>query len=181
MVTLGRIRFMTRKELSAVVTECAARTERAHSLIAESVARGEKARADIEVSRAGIEASRAGIEAARKQQEAAIVRFEKGLAEAKERNRKLDALLEEMRSDRARAEVEREDEKRWREEFLRRQEEMFQHYLKRADETLAQTKQQTAEIISELQDQRDERRALKEAILKLIDRLPPPPPSLRSA
>lgn len=165
---------MTRKELSAAVAEAAARTERAAAWQRESVAKAEAARA-------GIEAARAGIEAARERQEAATARLDEIQADAAERNKKLDALIAEMRSDRARAEAEREDEKRWREEFLRRQEKMFQDYLGRADETLAQTKRQTAEIISELQDQRDERRALKEAILKLIDRLPPPPPHLRSA
>ena len=39
----------------------------------------------------------------------------------------------------------------------------------------------TDEIIAELRDQRDERRALIEALLRLTDRLPPPPPHLRSA
>lgn len=121
-------------------------------------------------------------------QEAATARFEEIQSDAAERNRKLDGLLEKQ--DRllekydvsiAEMKAEREDEKVWREEFLRRQEKMFQDYLRRADETLAQTKQQTVEIISELRDQRDERQALKEAILKLIDRLPPPPPHLRSA
>ena len=121
---------------------------------------------------------------ARERQEAAIARFEKAQADAEERNKRHDALLaktdsliEEMRADRAQAEAEREDEKReredetrWREEFLRRQEKMVQDFLNRADE-----------VIIEIREQREDLRAMKEAILKLIDRLPPPPPHLRSA
>jgi hypothetical protein len=58
---------------------------------------------------------------------------------------------------------------------------MFQHYLRRADRTLAEFKQETAEIKRELADQRAERKAFREALLAILDRLPPPPPDLRSA
>jgi septal ring factor EnvC (AmiA/AmiB activator) len=113
----GTILLVNRKELSAVVAECAEVTQRA-------AARTEQARANIEVSREGIEA-------ARKRQEEAIARQEE-LQEA------------------------------WA-------------------EMLAEERQRTEQIIAELKDQRDERRALMEALLRLMDRLPPPPPHLRSA
>jgi len=53
MVTPGRIPLVTGKELSAVLAECAARTE---------------------IARAGVEEARKGIEAATKKQEEAIAR-----------------------------------------------------------------------------------------------------------
>jgi len=136
---------------------------------------------------------------ARVRQEAATARWEATQADAAERNKMLDGLLtkqdkliakadtqlKEMRAERVQAEArfksEREDERIWRREAIRRQEKMFQHYLQRADQTLAEMQQQTADIKAELRDQHDERRAFREAILKLIDRLPPPPPHLRSA
>jgi hypothetical protein len=158
---------VNRRELSEAVAEAAARTEAAAALTREAAARTEAAAALQQEARA--------------RQEVATAKLEEIQVKAAERNDKLDdllvktdALLGEIRAD-------REDEKIWREEFLRRQEKMFQDYLRRADETLAQTKQQTVEIIAELRDHRDERRAFKEALLKLIDRLPPPPPHLRSA
>lgn len=45
----------------------------------------------------------------------------------------------------------------------------------------AENEQWTKRIFAELDDQRDERRALLEALFRLMDRLPPPPPDLRSA
>lgn len=45
-------------------------------------------------------------------------------------------------------------------------------------------KQQTDAIVAELKEHRDERRALMEALFRVMDRLdqqPPPPPNLRSA
>jgi chromosome segregation ATPase len=146
--------------LSAVIAECAEVTQRAA---------------------ARTEAARAGIEESRRLQEAATARWEATQADAAERNRKLDTMIEEMRADRARKEVEWEEEKTWRQEFLRRQEKMFQHYLQRADRTLAEFKQETAEIKRELAEQRDERKAFREALMLILDRLPPPPPDLRSA
>jgi hypothetical protein len=143
---------VNRKELSAVVAECAARSERAAALTKESVARAEAARADIEVSRAGIEAARAGIETARKRQEEAVARHEAAIA-------KHDQDREEMRA------------------MRKKTEEMFQDFIRRADENQEWAKK----VFAELDDQRDERRALIEALLQAIDRLPPPPPHLRSA
>jgi hypothetical protein len=121
------------------------------------------------------------VEVARRRQEEATARWEATQADAAERNKKLDTMLEEMRADRKRREAEWEDDKAWRQEFLRRQEKMFQHYLRRADQTLAEFKQEAAEMKRELADQRDERKAFREALLVLLDRLPPPPPDLRSA
>jgi enoyl reductase-like protein len=158
---------VNRKELSAVVAECAARTERAAALADEA---------------------RAKQEAAIARQEAATARLNEIQAGWVERDKKQDAMLAEMKSTTAEMKsitaemrAKAEEDRVWRQEALRCQEKMFQDYLHRADQTLAETKRQTVEIIAELRDQRDERRALKEAILKLIDRLPPPPPHLRSA
>jgi chromosome segregation ATPase len=119
-VSSGRIVCMTGKELSAVLAECAARTEIA----------------------------RAGVEAATKKQEEAIARQEAIRAE-----------VEELRPvwERERAEF--------------------------RDERL-ESKHKTDQILAELREGRDERRALIEAIFRVIDRLdrqqPPPPPDLRS-
>jgi len=107
MVTPGRILRVTMKELSAVLAECAARTEIA----------------------------RAGIEEATKKQEAAT-------AEQKA----LTAMLEKRWA---------ASDARWEKEQVVMQE--------RALETKA--------IISELKEQRDERRALMKAIFRVLDRL----------
>jgi hypothetical protein len=110
---------MTGKELSAVLAECAARTEIA----------------------------RAGIEAATKKQEEAIARAETIRAEVE----KLKPVWEKERVE-------------FREERLA-------------------SERKTDQILAELRDGRDERRALLEAIFRVIDRLgqqQPPPPNLRS-
>jgi hypothetical protein len=111
---------MTGKELSAVLAECAARTEIA----------------------------RAGIDEARRKQEEAIARQETITAEIE----KLRPVWEQERAE-------------FREERL-------------------ESKRKTDQILAELRDGRDERRALIEAIFRVIDRLdrrqPPPPPDLRS-
>jgi uncharacterized coiled-coil DUF342 family protein len=72
---------------------------------------------------------------------------------------------------------------RWeilRQEYARRAEEGRE----RTDAIIAELQDQRGErraLIAELRDQRDERRALIEALLRLTDRLPPPPPHLKSA
>lgn len=115
---------MTGKELSAVLAECAARTE---------------------IARAGVEEARKKQEEATARQEAATARLERQWAEA-------DA--------------------RWQEERVV----MYREAERRNLETKA--------ITAELKEGRDERRALIEAIFRVIDRLdrqqPPPPPDLRS-
>lgn len=115
---------MTGKELSAVLAECAARTEIA----------------------------RAGIEAARQKQE-----------EATAEQRALTAMLE----------------KRWAEADARWEEERVVMRKQREESA-----RKTDAILAELKEGRDERRALIEAIFRVIDRVdrqqPPPPPDLRS-
>jgi len=127
-VSPGRIPPVTGKELSAVLAECAARTE---------------------IARAGVEEARKGIEAATKKQEEAIARGDAIRADFE----KLKPVWERERAE-------------FREERL-------------------ESKRKTDQILAELQDGRDERRALLEAIFRVIDRLdeqrPPPPPTLRSA
>jgi hypothetical protein len=116
MVSPGRIILVTGKELSAVLAECAARTE---------------------IARAGIEEARRRQEVATAQQEAATARLENQWAET-------DA--------------------RWQKERV-------------------ESARKTDAILAELKEHRDERRALLEAIFKVIDRLDrqqPPPPNLRS-
>ncbi|HET9676234.1 MAG TPA: hypothetical protein VFP21_01860 [Solirubrobacterales bacterium] len=145
----GTIPLVNRKELSEVVAEAAARTERA-------AARTETARADIEVSRAGIEAARKRQEEAVARQEEAVARQEAAVAKAEE------SLIE------TRATKERRDKE-------------FQEHVRRMEAMIAEDRKWTKKIFAELDDQRDERRALIEALLEMIDRLPPPPPQLRSA
>lgn len=111
MNSLARLPLVTGKELSAVLAECAARTEIA----------------------------RAGIEEARKKQEAAT-------AEQKA----LTAMLE----------------KRWAKADARWEEERIA-----MRESRAESARKTDAIIAELKEHRDERRALLEAIFRVIDRL----------
>ena len=131
MVTPGKISPVTGKELSAVLAECAARTE---------------------IARAGVEVAREGIEAARRKQEESVARQEATMEKLEERWAEADA--------------------RWQEERVV----MYREAERRSLETKA--------IIAELKEHRDERRALIEAIFKVLDRLdrqqPPPPPDLRS-
>jgi hypothetical protein len=106
-VTPGRISHVTGKELSAVLAECAARTEIA----------------------------RAGIEEARRKQEEVVGKHEAVTAEQK-------ALTAKIEKERAEASV------RWEE-----------------------SARKTDAIIAELKEHRDERRALLEAIFRVLDRL----------
>jgi len=128
-------------------------------VVANAAARAEAARADIEVSRAGIEAARKRQEEAFARQAAAVARQEAAIA----RQEAATAKLEELE---ARSEAKGD----WMQEAVKRQEQLLQRQVRGTDE-----------IIAELRDQRDERRALVEALLKLTDRLPPPPPHLKSA
>jgi hypothetical protein len=120
---------VNRKELSEVVAEAAARTERAAAMQREAIARQEMATAKLEE----IETRREG---------------EGGwMRQASERQEKMSE----------------------------RQEKMLQDYIRRTDEMIAEGRLRTEQIIGELKDQQDERRALIEALLRLTDRLPPPP------
>ena len=121
-----------------------------------AAARTEKARADIEVSRAGIEAARKRQEEAMAKQEDAVARQEAATARAEK------AFLE------ARAARERSDKE-------------FQDHIRRMEKMMAENAQWTKRIFAELDDQRDERRAMIEALLRWTDRFPPQPPDLRSA
>jgi DNA anti-recombination protein RmuC len=152
-VTPGRIQIVTQKELSAVVAECAARTERAEASIRESVARAEAVRVGAEASRAFHEKA---LDAVRVKQEEAVARQEAATAKLEEQRIEADA--------------------RWQEERVamresgERQEKMVQEYARRTDR-----------IVAEFEDARDERRAMLEALFRVMDRLPPPPPDLHSA
>jgi D-mannonate dehydratase len=119
------------KELSAVLAECAARTEIA----------------------------RVGVEEARKKQEAATAKQEE-----------LTAMLEERWA---------EADARWQEERV-----VMHREAERREKAMEESSLETRAIIAELKEHRDERRALIEAIFRVIDRLdrqqPPPPPDLRS-
>lgn len=112
--------------------------------------------ARTEIARAGVEEARKGIEAARKKQEEAIARQEAAAAKQEE----LTVMLKE----------------RWAEADARWQEERVVMH-READRRSLETKA----IIAELKEHRDERRALIEAIFRVLDqRQPPPPPDLRS-
>jgi hypothetical protein len=153
MVTAGRILLVTRKELSAVVAECAARTERAEASIRESVARTEAVRVGAEASRAFHEKA---LDAVRIKQEEALARQEAAIAKAEEQRAEAQA--------------------RWQEERVAMRESR-----ELQEKTLQESARKTDEIIAELKEGRDERRAMIEALFRVIDRLPPPPPDLRSA
>jgi thymidylate synthase len=143
-VTPGRIVFVTGKELSAVLAECAARTEIARAGV-------EEARRKQEEAVAKHEAVMAKQEAAVVKQEAAVVKHEEIAA----KHRAATAKLDEQRT---------EADARW-------------------EEYRKESARKTDAIITELKEGRDERRALIEAIFRVIDRLdqqPPPPPNLRS-
>ena len=128
-VTPDTIPSVTQKELTAVVAECAARTERAAAISEEA---------------------RAGIDVARKKQEESIARQE--------------AIMEKL-------------EKRWAEADARWEEERVA-----MREDRKESARKTDAIIAELKEHRDERRAVLEAIFRVIDRLDQqqPPPNLRS-
>jgi hypothetical protein len=121
-----------------------------------AAARTERARADIEVSRAGIEA-------ARKRQEEAAAKQEEIAARHEAAVRRQEEGLEEFRA------------------TQKKTEEVFQDFMRRTDKMITEDRQWAKRVFAELKDQRDERRALIEALLEVIDRLPPPPPHLRSA
>lgn len=206
----GTILSVTRKELSAVVAECAARSERAEASIRES-------RAGIEVARRKQEEATAKQKDAIAKQEDAIARQEAATAKLNEiqaeqaerdkrqaeRDKRQEEMLAEMRSANAEMKAERErmareaeanleatkaewatqreEDRIWRQEYLRRQEKMFQDFFKRAEELVAQGTINTEKILVAIRDQQEDIRAMKDAIFKLIDRFPPPPPHLRSA
>jgi len=117
-VTPGRISDVTMKELSAVLAECAARTEIA----------------------------RAGIDEARKRQEAAAAKQEELTVMLKERWAEADA--------------------RWQEERV-----VMHREAERREKTLEESSLETKAIIAELKEHRDERRAMIEAIFRVLDRL----------
>ncbi|MFL5834069.1 MAG: hypothetical protein ACJ76B_08815 [Solirubrobacterales bacterium] len=124
-VTPGKISNVTMKELSAVLAECAARTE---------------------VARAGVEEARKGIEEARKKQEEAT-------AEQKALTIKLD-------KQRAAADA------RWERERVEMRE-----YHERQEKFMKEHALQARAILAELKEHRDERRAMIEAIFRVLDRL----------
>lgn len=158
-------------ECAAITQQAAARTEAAAASQRESMARGEAVRVKHEEAVARQEAAVA-------RQEAAAAKLESSWVKV---NTNLDGMLDEIRADRAKAEAEREDEKTWRREYLRRQEKMFQDFFARADAAVAEGRENTEKILAVIRDQQEDLKAMREAILKLIDRLPPPPPHLRSA
>jgi hypothetical protein len=104
------------------------------------------------------EIARAGVEVARKGIEAARGRQEESVA-------RQEAIMEKL-------------EKRWAEADARWEEERVVMRKQREESA-----RKTDAIIAELRDGRDERRALLEAMFRVMDRLdqqPPPPPNLRS-
>jgi hypothetical protein len=78
-----------------------------------------------------------------------------------------DRRLEESRS-------EKDDLKTFIREMNLRSEKVIQDLLRRGEEFMMEQRKRTEEIVAELQDGRAERKAQTEALLALIDRLPPP-------
>lgn len=122
------------------------------------------------------ELSEAVAEAAARTERAAALQ-----QEARARQEAATAKLEEIEARReAEGDWMREASER-QEKASERQEKALRDQIRRTDEMIAEAKARTQQIMAELNDQRDERRALMEALLRLADRLPPPPPHLRSA
>jgi hypothetical protein len=144
MVSPGRISPVTGKELSAVLAECAARTE---------------------IARAGVEEARKGIEEDRRKHEAVMAKHEAAVAKQEEATEKQEGATK--KAEEAAAEQRARLDERWAE----------------AGEWWEENARKTDAILIELQEARDERRALIEALFRVMDRLdrkPPPPPNLRS-
>lgn len=145
---------MTREELSEL-----------DKRIAASVARQEAAIARQEAAQIGIQEARRRQEEAIAKQDAAAARIEAVSARMSER---LD---------------QREDDGEDLKTFIRnmnlRSDKIVQEYARRTDEFLARQDQRDAELAVELRDareeEREERRAVREALLALMDRLSPPP------
>lgn len=74
-------------------------------------------------------------------------------------------------------------EKQWAESAVRWEKEGAERdaAAARTDKMIEESARRFDVVVAELKDQRDERRALIEALLRLTDRMPPPPPHLRSA
>jgi dsDNA-specific endonuclease/ATPase MutS2 len=71
-------------------------------------------------------------------------------------------------------ESEKEDLKTFIREMNMRNEKVIGNLLRRGNEFMAEERKRTDEIVVELRDGRDERRALTAALLAVVDRLPPP-------
>jgi hypothetical protein len=85
-----------------------------------------------------------------------------------------ERLFEENRRDRKEIETDREDLKVFIREMNVRAEKRFQVWSQRNDEFMAEMSAKTKAILLELKEGREESRAQREALLALIDRLPPP-------
>jgi len=110
---------VTGNDLSAIVIECVARTERASASTEESVARGERVHLNLQLTRLGLEVVRLKQEDAIARQEVLTARLEQQWADA-------DA--------------------RWQEERVamresgERQEKMLQEYARQTDQIVAELK-----------------------------------------
>ncbi len=112
-------------------------------------------------------------------QEAAIARQEAAVARGEETRQRLDAIVARGEETRQRydSSIAQQEETRQRyDAAVARQEEINATMAVRAEERerdRAETKAILREIAAELRDARDERRALIEAVLMLVDRFPP--------
>ncbi len=85
-----------------------------------------------------------------------------------------EQLFEESRRDRKELEADKEDLKVFIREMNTRAERRFQDWSRRNDEIQAEQRARTDAIVAEMKEARDESRSFREALLVLIDRLPPP-------
>jgi hypothetical protein len=89
-----------------------------------------------------------------------------------------EQLFEESRRDRREIEANREDLKTFIREMNVRAEKRFQDWSQRNNEFMAEMSAKTNAILREMEEgreeSREESRAQREALLALIDRLPPP-------
>ena len=155
-------------------------------MVAESSALMERAAARTELAQAGIEEARRRQEAAiAKQDEAvakqneAVVDQDEAVAEHKKVIAEHEKVAAEQKAITAKLDKQRaESNARWQEERIAIREQGERH-----EKFMQEHALETKAIISELKEHRDERRALLEAIFRVMDRLDqqqPPPPNLRS-
>lgn len=85
-----------------------------------------------------------------------------------------EQLFEESRRDRKEIGADKEDLKMFIREMNMRAEKRFQDWSRRNDEFMAEMSAKTKAILREMEEGREESRAQREALLALIDRLPPP-------
>jgi hypothetical protein len=155
------IASMTREELSELDKRIAASVARQEAAIARQ------------------EAAQAGIHEARRRQEEAAAKQAEAIAKQDAAAARIEAVSARISERLDQREEEGEDLKTFIRNINLRSDKIVQEYVRRTDEFLARQDKRDAELAVELRgardEEREERRAVREALLALMDRLPPPP------